>query len=590
MNKFLTSFFGAFVGTWIAFLLFGLVIFICGIIMMSSLSFSAIQSSSTKIADNSILYVDLSGPVYERPYNRSLQEYINEQQQPGNLQDMLKAIESAASDDRIAGIYLHCNSINTGVASIKAIRDALQDFKNNSGKWVYAYGDAISQADYYITSVADSIFLNPVGQLDLHGLISTTVFYKGLLDKLGIEMQIMRVGTFKSAVEPFMLTSMSEASKLQTQTYINNLWKNICDSIAASRSISIETINEFADSMGTLKDPKLAVSDGFIDGVCYSHEFESKLKELTGIKENKDLNLVGLEQYVHSLPKEKTSKNQVAVLYASGDINISGNQNGINSEELVPIILDLAKNEEIKGLVLRVNSPGGSAYASEQIWEALEQFKQTGKPFAVSMGDYAASGGYYISCGADHIFAEPTTITGSIGIFGMIASFETLMSDKLGLNVEFTTTNKNSDLSIFKPMSPIQRAAMQNYINRGYELFTQRCSDGRNMPLDKLKSIAEGRVWDATEALKNGLIDDFGNLTDAVQWVANEAEISDYSVQSYPENKEDFVSIVFSTLSDAAYEKVLTERYGNVYLYFEEIRKILNQDNLQCRMENIRIE
>lgn len=592
MNKFISSLLGAFVGTWIAFFVMGIIMFICAIIAVSSMSISNMKTPVVSISDQSILRIDLAGNITERPYNRTIQDYYTGSKETSdNLSSILSAIKIAADNNHVAGIYVNCKGASMGLASAKAIRDALQQFKTSSGKWIYAYGDELSQGDYYIASVADSIFMNPVGALDIHGLGSGVMFYKGLLDKLGVEMQIVRVGTYKSAVEPFMLTHMSDANKLQTQTFLNNIWNNMVNSIAVSRKMKTTAINAFADSMDTYKAPTVAVKAKLIDGLCYEHQFESKIKQIIGQDDTDDLNFVSTFDLNHSSKKQKLASDKIAVLYAVGDINVSGVANAINSEDMVPIILDLAKDDDIKGLVVRVNSPGGSAFASEQIWEALSQFKKEGKPFAVSMGDYAASGGYYISCGADRIFAEPTTITGSIGIFGMIPSFENLMTEKLGINVEFITTNANSDMSTFKRLTPVQRASLQKMVNRGYELFTSRCATGRKMPVDSLKKIAEGRVWDAQSALKIGLVDEFGNIDNAVEWVAKKAHLAEnYSVVEYPEYKEDLMNMLLTSLSNSAYEAKMESLYGDSFKYLQEIRNILNQDKLQCRMMNISIE
>lgn len=590
MNKFVSSLLGSFVGTWIAFLLFGVVIFISGIIMIASLSLSNVSTPTAKITNNSVLRIDLNGEITERPMNKTLQEYINETEQ-NSLHNILYAIEKAETDDKISGIYVHCGVSSTGFASAKAIRDALLEFKEKSGKWIYAYGETIGETGYYISSVADSIFLNPVGVLDIHGFMAVVPFYKGLLDKIGVEMQIIRVGTFKSAVEPYMLSSMSDANRLQTQTYLNNLWDNVCDSISSARGISEQTINEYADSLMTFSSPEIAVKEKFIDGLCYDHEFESKIKGLIGINDDEDINYIDVNTFVNAKFKPVKSSNKITVLYATGEIYESGSNDGINSDELVPSILELAKDDDVKGLVLRVNSPGGSAYASEQIWEALEQFKKTGKPFAVSMGDYAASGGYYISCGAQRIFAEPTTITGSIGIFAMIPNFNGLLTDKLGITTDFVTTNANSDITVIKALSPVQTAAVQRTINRGYELFTTRCATGRKMDINKLKSIAEGRVWDATKAKEIGLIDEYGNTDDAVKWVAEKAGLGNsYDTEYLPEYKEDFMDLLYVTLSNSHYENKMKDKYGMLYDYFEEINTLLKKDQIQCRMENIIIK
>ncbi len=591
MNKFFSSVIGSFVGTWLAFMIFGVVIFISGIILIASMSFSGVRTPKTTISDRSVLYLDLSGEITERPYNKSLQEYIQSDNVATNdLASILSAIETAKYNSKIYGISLHCGAASRGYATSKAIRDALQDFKE-SGKWVYAYGESIEQQDYYVASVADSIFLNPVGMLDIHGLVSTIPFFKTALDKIGVEMQIIRVGTYKSAVEPYILTDMSDANRLQTQTFIQHIWDNLCDSISSARKIDKAVINEFADSLKTFKSPKVAVTEKFIDGLCYNHDFESKIKAQLGIDEDEEINYLNVADVSGNDANSSHSSHKIAVLYAAGDIVVSGDNKSICSDDIVPIILDLAKDDEIKGLVLRVNSPGGSAYASEQIWEALEQFKATGKPFAVSMGDYAASGGYYISCGAQRIFAEPTTITGSIGIFAMIPSSFDLVANKFVINFITVQTNANSDMSIFKPLTPIQRAAYQQTINQGYELFTSRCATGRKMELSQLKNIAEGRVWDATDAKKIGLIDDFGNINDAIDWVAQKAKIeSDYSTVDYPKYEEDLMSVIYQTLSGSYYEAQMKERYGILFTYLNEINKVLNADKVQCRMELLSIK
>ena len=587
MKKFFSTMLGAFVGTWLAFLIFGIVIFVSGIVMMASMTYSSLKMPVASVSDNSVLVLNLSGSIPERSQKANFQDLLEEDYSvPDNLKDILSAISIAKYDSRISGIVVKCNGAGAGFATAKTIRDALSDFRN-SGKWIYAYGESLAQGDYYIASLADSIYMNPVGMLDLHGVVSGIPFFKNTLEKIGVEMQIIRVGTFKSAVEPYMLTEMSEANRLQTQTYISNLWNNLTDSIAVSRKIRKEVINQFADSLGMFSPANEVVKKEFVDGLCYVHEFESKVRMALGLSEDTEIPAVTVSELLTTASNTESS-NKIAVVYANGAIVVSGDKNGINSSELVPEILDLAKDDEIKGLVLRVNSPGGSAYASEQIWEALEQFKKTGKPFAVSMGDYAASGGYYISCGADRIFAEPTTLTGSIGIYAMVPCMSGLLTDKLGVNFDFVKTNANTDISTVKPLTEFQKASFQKNVNAGYELFTSRCAVGRKMNINKLKSIAEGRVWDGMEAKKIGLVDEFGNVTDAVNWVATQAGIiGDYSVSDYPKTKEDFLDLLFSSMSESYYKMNMQERFGNFYPLIEQVENMLKQDELQCRMEYI---
>jgi len=586
MNKFVSSLLGSFAGTWIAFFVFGVFIFFFGIAAISSMSFS---SAIPKVESNSILCINLTGTIKDKPDNKTLSELVNENWQVSeNLHDILIAINHAETNDNIEGIYLNCGSVDTGIATASAIRNALSDFKKKSGKWVYAYGHGFSQKDYYIASVADSIFMNPSGSLDIHGLTSTTMFFKGALDKLGIEMQIIRVGTYKSAVEPFMLTSMSEASKLQTQTYIDNIWNEMCNAIAKSRKIDSKTIVDFADSLSSFKLPEIALNAKLIDGVCYQHEFDEKMKELSGISQSDDLRLVSANTMANTPGETNTSNREIAVLFAEGEINMTGDSHSINADDIVPQIIELADNDEVKGLVLRVNSPGGSAYASEQIWEALEYFKSKNKPLAVAMGDYAASGGYYISCGADCIFAEPTTITGSIGIYGMIPSAKKLMNETIGITTDYVTTTPNANISLFEPLTPNQMAAIQANVNKGYELFTRRCAQGRDVSVDSIKAIAEGRVWDGKNALKIGLVDQFGGIDDAVKWVANKAKLgSDFRTAYYPEYTMDFLNMIYSSFEVSVKNGLLQNNQWAEYVM--QVQQLLNKDKLQCRMENIHI-
>ena len=357
MNKFVSSLLGAFVGTWIAFFLMGIFIFFVGIMIITSASLSSV---SIEVKDNSILRIDLSGSITDKPYNKTLQDILEGSSDDGNsLHEILAAIDNASTDDRIKGIYLRCDAANTGMATASAIRKALSDFKKESGKWIYAYGHSYSQLDYYIASVADSLFINPSGMLDIHGLTATTMYYKELLDKIGVDVQIVKVGTFKSATEPFSQTSMSEANRLQSQTYLNNMWSVLRDDIAKSRKIKADAITEYADSLYMFRQPTLAKEKGFIDGICYEHQFESKLHRKIGIANDEELNLISASQFANAMfIEESPADNRIAVLYAEGEINTTGDEYSINSEEIVPQIIELADDPAIKGMVLRVNSPG----------------------------------------------------------------------------------------------------------------------------------------------------------------------------------------------------------------------------------------
>lgn len=583
----LSSFVGTFaaIGVFSIFTCFFVFVGIIGLIITASSK--SMNSEESKIKDNSVLVLNLEGSIVERSSNDDLdfRAIILDQEIPKTyaLQDLINVVKEAKNNNKIKGIYLKCKGIDAGAATAYSFRKALNDFKS-SGKWIYSYapGEAYSSLDYYFASVSDSIFINPEGVLDLHGFMSAVPYFKNLLDKLGIQMQVFKVGTFKSAVEPYILDKMSDANREQTELYLGNMWNTFAGQIAESRGIELSRLNECADSVLVFRTSDYLIANKFVDGTCYEFNFDNKVKALLDIDEDDDVDYVNFSQVMNNIKTEKgNKKNKISILYAVGEIN-SSSKEGIVADNLIPLILDAAEDDDIKGMVLRVNSPGGSAYDSEQIWAALEKYKESGKPLAVSMGDYAASGGYYISCGADRIFAEPLTLTGSIGIFGMVPNLKGTL-DKVGVNLEFVTTNKNAVMSITDPLNQVQTQAMQKMVNRGYELFTSRCATGRDMPIDSLKMIAEGRVWDGTEALKNGLVDELGSLKDAVEWVASEAGVADsYSVTVLPKPEEWYEIIL------KEYEKRMMVRvFGNVldetFDYRNTLKSIISQDPIQAR-------
>lgn len=474
------------------------------------------------------------------------------------------------------------------MAQIQSIATALKEFKK-SGKWVYAYGDQYTQGDYIIASVADSLFINPIGMVDIHGLASNTPYFKSFLDKIGVEMQVVKVGTYKSAVEPFILDKMSDANREQQTLYLSQIWNCFVDSVAANRSVSTSEVNEWANISLFSKTADYLVENKVVDKALYRHELDERLAQLS---DDDDPRLVDFKDYEFSGNSSKSKKHahQIAVLYALGDITEDG-EGGIASERLVPEIFDLIEDDDIEGLVLRVNSGGGSAFASEQIWEALEQWKKrTEKPFYVSMGDVAASGGYYISCGADKIYAHPVTLTGSIGIFGMIPNINPLLSQKLGVNFGEVKTNDGSMPGILKPMTAEQRAAMQGYVDRGYELFTSRCATGRHMSLDSLKAIAEGRVWDGVTAKRIGLVDELGSLDDAVADMASQLNLSgdEYYVKEYPNVELKWWETLYE-LSSQAKAYIVAEHLGEAKPYYDAIQTFRQMDPVQARMIPVEI-
>lgn len=558
------------------------------------LTVMAIVSSAThseySVKDKSILYLDLSREIVEQPASLDIMAKLtNDGPSADVLYNIIDAIDAAADDDRIKGIFIDANGSSAGTAQRKAIIDALRRFKK-SGKWIYSYGDYYSQGDYYIAaSTSDSLYINPLASVDIHGLGGRMMFFKNLLDKIGVEMQVVKVGTYKSAVEPFILTEPSAASIEQQQLYLGNLWKDIRASIAKGRKVSADSVNAWANSFSFTFDATQIIRKRIADASAYRHEFIDKLKELTDIDKDDDLLLVTPAQYITSKP-HKSHKTTIAVLYASGDITESG-KDGIASDRLVPEILELAENDDIDGLILRVNSGGGSAFASEQIWEALGEFKEmTGKPFYVSMSDYAASGGYYISCGADKIYAEPVTITGSIGIFGLIPNIRGLVTDKLGVTTYPISTNPaGAQPDIFAPMTESQRAGMQSYVDRGYELFVKRVAGGRKKTVEQIKAIAEGRVWDGREALRIGLVDKLGGLDTALADMARELGVESWSVERYPKTEDDVLTALLM-MSDRMEQSALERKLGDVAEIYRTIESIRQYQGVQARMQPVVIE
>ena len=583
MKRFLISFAGTVAGIWFSILLFCIAGFVLLIVMFAGMG----SSASKSVRKHSVLYIDLSAPISEYRQNVNLMTRLQGEDPSVVLTDLTDAIDASADDDRIEGIFLECNGSTAGLAQRRAIIDALNRFRK-SGKWVYAYGDTYTQADYYVAAAgADSLFVNPSGTIDIHGLAATTVFYKGLLDKLGVEMQVVKVGTYKSAVEPFILTSPSEASVEQQRLFLDNIWKTVTSDIAKARKVPADSVNAWAESLIMTADAKTYVKRRMADATAYRHAFIERLEDLT---DEDDIRLVTpAELLAAGAFKEKKGNATIAVLYAEGDITEDGD-GGIASSRLVPEILDLADDDDIDGLILRVNSGGGSAFASEQIWEALQQYKATtGNPFYVSMSDYAASGGYYISCGADKIYAEPLTLTGSIGIFGLIPNARGLLTDKLGLTTSTVSTNPGGfPPTIFEPMTEKQRTSMQSYVERGYELFVSRVAAGRHMKPEQVKLIAEGRVWDGTEALKNKLVDKLGGLEAALKDMAAQLNVETYTVERYPEVPDKLLDIVMKMSTDVE-SSALERALGEDMKLYEALRSLRSMSPVQARMQNIEI-
>ena len=538
---------------------------ISGIVSISMLgAIASMGSTETTLQDNSILKINLTGTLTERVNEESL-EYLlaqaNNQPTPLGLNDLRSSLKKAATSDKIKALYLNCGSLSASPASAQELRTLIENFKTESGKPVYAYGDNFSQSAYWIASIADTLILNPQGTIGLVGMATQIPFFHEALDKLGVKMEIFKVGTFKSAVEPYILDEMSEPNRLQNEKMLSSMWTEIVEDIASSRAISANDINQHIDKGLVFSEANDIRNQGFIDLIKYENEVTALLKEQFG----EDIKFVSLSKMKNVPSTEKFSMNKVAVLYATGEID-AGSEGEMNSNDIVKELNKLANNDDVKAVVLRVNSPGGSAFGSEQMWFAAKQLRAK-KPLIVSMSDYAASGGYYMSCIADTIVAQPTTLTGSIGIFGMFPNFAGV-ADKIGVNFSTVKTNDIADLgNTMRPMTDSERAIIQNHVNRGYELFISRCAEGRNTSNDEIKLVAEGRVWTGSDALSIGLVDVLGGLDEAIAIAAAKAELTDnYAVAEYPKQKDVFTKLIEDLTGETLTSIILKSKLTNPQL------------------------
>jgi len=561
----------------------GIIFTILGIVTMVGMVASS--DTETVVKENSVFVLDLEGTLSERVQDNPFQTLMGEENQAYGLDDILASIQKAKDNENIKGIYLQTAFLETSFASLEEIRHALLNFKE-SGKFIVAYADQYTQDMYYLASVADKIIVNPQGTISWHGLASQPIFYKDLLKKVGIEMQIFKVGTYKSAVEPFIATEMSDANREQVTAFMASIWGRLLEDVSASRNIPVETLNKLADEIMDLQPAETYIANGLADTLLYKDGVLDYLKEISGREADESLRTLSLAEMKNvkrNTPLDK-SGNIIAVYYAFGGIDDSTSpEEGINSEKVIKDLRKLREDETVKAVVLRVNSPGGSAYGSEQIWREVVLLKEK-KPVIVSMGDYAASGGYYISCAADYIVADPTTLTGSIGIFGMFPNMEELLTDKLGLHFDMVKTNKFADMgTLARPFNADERAAMQNYINNGYKLFVKRCADGRGMSVEAIEKIAEGRVWTGATAKELGLVDELGGLDKAIEIAAQKAEIEAYSLLTYP-SKESFFSSLMNEGKNNYIEGQLMETLGESYSSIKFIQSVKDMDRIQARM------
>ncbi|MBM1106051.1 signal peptide peptidase SppA [Aurantibacter crassamenti] len=561
-----------------------------GIVFIMFFIFAAILGNTEQnvsIKNNSILELQLNRPISDYTGNNDVDPFSGIFEESQGLDEILHAIEVAKSDKDIKGISIQNNFILAGLAQTQAIRKALEDFKE-SGKFIYAYADFYMQKDYYLASVADKIYLNPVGVLDFKGLSSEVLFYKDLQEKSGIKMEVIRHGKYKSAVEPFLSNEMSDANRTQIKELISSLWNSMLQDISVGRNISTENLNIIADTLGG-RTTEYAKASGLIDDTLFYDEYEAKLRETLDLKENDDLNSVLLEDYVVRSNSKITRKgdNKIAVIFAQGEILYGeGGPDVIGQGIINEAIIKAREDDKVKAIVLRVNSPGGSALTSDIIWREIELTKEK-KPVIVSMGDMAASGGYYIACGADKIYAEPTTITGSIGVYGTIPNVTGLAKD-IGVNAEQVGTNKNSvDYSVFEPMTDVFRKRFQEGVEESYETFLSRVAKGRNITMAKADSMAQGRVWSGVDAKKLGLVDELGNLNDAIAEAAKMSNLEEYGIRKYPKYKSGLERFMedFGGASAKVKQEFIEEEVGvEAYSILKQFKSVMQQKGVQARM------
>ena len=573
-------------GSMVGFVLANIIVGILGLLMflgmIASIEKFSSSSSSGSVKDNSVLVLNLDSSIEERAVEMPFDFGIYADQSVG-LDNILAAIKAAAGDSKIKGIYLKTSTVSASPATVKAIRDAVTEFKK-SGKFVYAYSDVYTQNGYYMATAADKVLLNPTGDLTLKGYAFQVMFYKNLIDKLDLDVQIFRHGQFKSAVEPYFLDKMSEANREQLSTLANSLWAVYLKDVSAARKISVEQLNNIADSL-LCSSPKAALELKLVDQLAYADEAEKLIKSKLNLGEKDKVNYVSVSQYVKTISEKNNNNAKVAVFYAFGEISDGkgDSESGIYSETFIKEFRKAYKDKDVKAIVLRVNSPGGSALASENIWHEIENAKKAGKKVVVSMGDYAASGGYYISCNADYIYAEPNTITGSIGVFGMIPSVQRFLQNKVGITIDRVNTNQHSDFGgVMRPMDELESQRMQASIEDIYATFTKRVADGRHLTVTFVDSIGQGRVWAGSDALGLGLVDALGNIDNAIAKAAELAQLDKYDVCTYPKQKEWF-SLLFSTKDDAV-DAAIRQRMGQFYYMFDGMQQVLNQQGVQARM------
>jgi len=585
MKNFIKYTFASLLGTLLTFLVIFLIFM--GIIAAMSAAISGDEKQVT-VKENSVLKLKLGKALVDRQPVNPLAKYgIGEDAGLVGMDRIFQVLKAAKADSKIKGIYIDTRNLpGGGIASYEALRKALLDFKS-VGKFIYAYGEYYSQKDYYIASVADKVFLNPVGAVDFKGLAAQIMFFKKAMEKLDIEMQIIRGpnNKFKSAVEPFMYDQMSEANKEQTNKFLNSIWASMLNEIAKSRNLSIDQLQQIADSLNSAS--AVGAKDvGLVDVVGYEDQFKAELMKKVNVSDAKKYNEITLSDYATTVNKVDNlkAKDKIAVIYAVGEIiSGEGNDEIIGSDRISKAVRKARQDSSIKAIVLRVNSPGGSALASEVMWRELTLAKEV-KPVVVSMGDYAASGGYYISCMANKIIAEPTTITGSIGVFGMIPNMKKFLNDRLGLTFDGVNTNANSDMgSISKPLTPYQQQVIQNGVVDIYTAFINHVAEGRNMTPEQVDAIGQGRVWSGVDAIKIGLVDELGGLDKAIKEAANLAGVESYRITKRPELKDPFEEMIKKFGGDVKMS-IVQDELGASYKYYKYMKKMQKMEGFQTRL------
>lgn len=589
LKKFILNALSSFVGAWLAIvlLLVGVIIFIFGLIG------SFTTGEIARVGRHSVMKIVLSGNIEEIENAPQIDISVlmsGRLETAQTLKGLLSALENAKSSSDIEALFIECEGVQASPATLDALRNGIKDFKE-SGKRVFAYGDYLTMGDYYVATIADAVYLNPAGSLDLQGINGTTLYFKELLDKIGVDVQAVRVGTFKSAIEPYTSNEMSEPAKMQLDSLYGEMWNYILEGVTTQRKVKAATVDTLVNHFIFLDEASKAKEYNLVDDCLYYRQVIDVIAEYVG-EDPDNINFVSPELLMDNMPVNPGSKNQIAVLYAVGEIGEYEGA-GINCHQLVPLIVKFAEDENIKGLVLRVNSPGGSVFGSEQIGEALDYFKSKGKPLAVSMGDYAASGGYWISAGADIIYADPLTVTGSIGIFGLVPNVSKLASN-IGVHPQIVGTNPSVLFpSIFFPMSPEQEAALQTNVERGYDKFINRVAQGRHKSPEYIKSIAEGRVWNAIKAKQLGLVDQLGGLGDAVDWVTQKAGVEKPNIVSYPLPEANIWSMLSSSsLAQTPEVKAVADKLRSQQLDEKMVMMVewfLLQNHVQARIPYYKI-